>query len=201
MATGLAASGVQPGDVVQFQLFNSPEFVMAYLASHRLGAIASPINFRFSPGETAHVLSDSQPRVLIYDARFARNITEVVALSTFRPDLLIEVSSSLQDYTGSAMPFSELLTSTSEVPSLPKAETWDESTRLYTSGTTGMPKGVSLPGLSEVLTAHDVIMHFPLGPEDKTLNMTPWFHRGGISPWRSKRGVLRWRVSGCDGAL
>jgi acyl-CoA synthetase (AMP-forming)/AMP-acid ligase II len=182
LAAGLADHGVEPGDVVQFQLFNSPEFVLAYLASQRVGAIASPINFRFSPGETAHVLSDSQPRVFLYDARFAKSAIEAVSLSTFRPNLLVEVSSPMQDYTGSAMPFSELLSSTSEVPSLPKTGTWDESTRLYTSGTTGMPKGVSLPGLSEVLTAHDVIMHFPLGPEDKTLNMTPWFHRGGISP-------------------
>ena len=43
-----------------------------------------------------------------------------------------------------------------------------------------MPKGVSLSGLVDVLSAHDVIMHFPLSPEDRTLNMTPWFHRGGL---------------------
>jgi len=43
-----------------------------------------------------------------------------------------------------------------------------------------MPKGVSLNALVEVLSAHDVIMHFPLSPEDRTLNMTPWFHRGGL---------------------
>ncbi len=60
------------------------------------------------------------------------------------------------------------------------ATVYDESTRLYTSGTTGMPKGVSLNSLVEVLSAHDVIMHFPLSPEDRTLNMTPWFHRGGL---------------------
>jgi acyl-CoA synthetase (AMP-forming)/AMP-acid ligase II len=68
-----------------------------------------------------------------------------------------------------------------EPPPLPAELTvYDESTRLYTSGTTGMPKGVSLPSLVEVLSAHDVIMHFPLSPEDRTLNMTPWFHRGGL---------------------
>ncbi len=39
---------------------------------------------------------------------------------------------------------------------------------------------MSLNALVEVLSAHDVIMHFPLSPEDRTLNMTPWFHRGGL---------------------
>ena len=53
-------------------------------------------------------------------------------------------------------------------------------TRLYTSGTTGLPKGVPLNNLNEVLSAHDVIMHFPLGPTDRTMNMSPWFHRGGL---------------------
>ncbi|MGH9303946.1 MAG: class I adenylate-forming enzyme family protein, partial [Acidimicrobiales bacterium] len=57
---------------------------------------------------------------------------------------------------------------------------YEETTRLYTSGTTGLPKGVPLNSLVEVLSAHDVIMHFPLSPTDRTLNMTPWFHRGGL---------------------
>ncbi|MGH3495779.1 MAG: class I adenylate-forming enzyme family protein, partial [Sciscionella sp.] len=59
------------------------------------------------------------------------------------------------------------------------ASVWDETSRLYTSGTTGMPKAVPLTSLNEVLSAHDVVMHFPLGPTDKTMNMSPWFHRGG----------------------
>jgi acyl-CoA synthetase (AMP-forming)/AMP-acid ligase II len=62
----------------------------------------------------------------------------------------------------------------------PAADVYAETTRLYTSGTTGLPKGVSLNSLVEVLSAHDVIMHFPLTPEDRTMNMTPWFHRGGL---------------------
>src|SRR5699024_4614725 len=60
------------------------------------------------------------------------------------------------------------------------ASVYDETTRLYTSGTTGMPKGVPLNSLVELFTAHDVIMHLPLSPGDRTLNMTPWFHRGGV---------------------
>ncbi|EKC51866.1 AMP-dependent synthetase and ligase, partial [human gut metagenome] len=48
------------------------------------------------------------------------------------------------------------------------------------SGTTGTPKGVPLNNANEVLSAHDAIMHFPLTPNDVTMNMTPWFHRGGL---------------------
>ena len=57
---------------------------------------------------------------------------------------------------------------------------YDEIVRLQTSGTTGTPKGVPLNNINEVLSAHDVIMHFPLNPTDITMNMTPWFHRGGL---------------------
>ena len=56
----------------------------------------------------------------------------------------------------------------------------DEIVRLYTSGTTGEPKGVPLNHVNNILRALDVIMHFPLGPEDRTMNMTPWFHAGGL---------------------
>jgi acyl-coenzyme A synthetase/AMP-(fatty) acid ligase len=169
VAAGLAARGVEPGDVVTFQLFNGSEFALLYLASQHLGAIASPINFRFSPGETAHVLDDSLPRVFVFDASLAAAADEALRLAGHQP-----VAISSDD-------FGQLLESGQIVEPHP-GTTWDETTRLYTSGTTGMPKGVSLPSAAEVLTAHDVIMHFPLEPQDRTLNMTPWFHRGGISP-------------------
>jgi len=180
LAAGFHAHGVGAGDVVVFQLFNSPEFALCYLAAQRLGAVASPINFRFSSGETAHVLNDSQPRVFVYSSAHAREAREALDRASHQPTLVVEVNSNGE--TTGARPLDELLEEGGEVPAAPPTTTWDESTRLYTSGTTGMPKGVSLPSLAEVLTAHDVIMHFPLTPEDVTLNMTPWFHRGGISP-------------------
>ena len=67
-----------------------------------------------------------------------------------------------------------------EEPEQPKRHIYDENTRLYTSGTTGLPKGVPVNNVNDVLSAHDVIMHFPLTPQDRTMNMSPWFHRGGL---------------------
>ncbi len=71
LAAGLAAHGVGRGDVVVFQLYNSPEWALLYLAAQHLGAIGAPINFRFSPGETAFVLDDSRPAAYVYDAAIA----------------------------------------------------------------------------------------------------------------------------------
>jgi acyl-CoA synthetase (AMP-forming)/AMP-acid ligase II len=172
LAAKLSAAGVGPGDVVVFQLPNCPEFALLWLAAQRLGAVASPINFRLSSGETAYVLDDSRPRAFVHDAALATLAADALARAEHRPEVLAVVGESS---------FDDLLRGNGAVPEPPPGATiYDETTRLYTSGTTGLPKGVSLNAAVEVLSAHDVIMHFPLSPEDRTLNMTPWFHRGGL---------------------
>jgi acyl-coenzyme A synthetase/AMP-(fatty) acid ligase len=184
LAAGLAAHGVGRGDVVVYQLFNTPEFALTYLAAQLLGAIGSPVNFRFSAGETAYVLDDSRPRAYVYDSGLTGLARDALGMAAHRPDAVICVDSVPDGRPPSPLPggiaFGELFAP--GTPAVPPAgiSVYDETTRLYTSGTTGMPKGVSLNSLVEVLTAHDVIMHFPLAPEDKTLNMSPWFHRGGL---------------------
>ncbi|MDF2499082.1 MAG: acsL, partial [Arthrobacter koreensis] len=70
-AAMLAERGVRAGDRVMYQLFNGVEFALLYLAAHRLGAISVPVNYRLAPGETAHILRDSEPSVLIVDAECA----------------------------------------------------------------------------------------------------------------------------------
>ena len=80
-----------PGDVVVFQLFNSPEFALLYLAAQRLGAIGSPINFRLSAGETAFVLDDSKPAVFVYDASLADAAATALDLAEHQPDAVFVV--------------------------------------------------------------------------------------------------------------
>jgi acyl-CoA synthetase (AMP-forming)/AMP-acid ligase II len=183
LAAALAQAEVHAGEVIVFALFNSAEFALSWLAAQRLGAIAAPINFRLSAGEIAHVLDDSQPSVFIYDQALELVAADAITRTEHQPRLLVAAGRD----TAPARSWHELLSSgaVGADPPLPgsqggEPEIYDETTRLYTSGTTGMPKGVSLCSLVEVLSAHDVIMHFPLSPEDRTLNMTPWFHRGGL---------------------
>ncbi|MEU6697891.1 AMP-binding protein [Pseudonocardia sp. NPDC046786] len=177
LAAGLLHAGVGPGDVVVHQLFNSPDLARLYLATQAAGAVGAPVNFRLAPGELAYVLDDSAPRVFVYTTELTGTVREALALATHRPPVLVACGGG--EPLPGAVRIGEL-TRSGAAPPDPARSTFDETTRLYTSGTTGMPKGVPLNSLVEVFSAHDVIMHFPLGPEDRTLNMTPWFHRGGL---------------------
>ncbi|MGH9087625.1 MAG: class I adenylate-forming enzyme family protein [Acidimicrobiales bacterium] len=179
LARAFQAAGVGPGDVVTYQLPNELEFVLVYLATQTCGAVGSPINFRLSNGETAHVLDDSRPVAFVYDAEHEATATGALHLAEHRPAMVLRVG---EGGDGSAVPFDELLGTGAGAPPVRELarSIYDETTRLYTSGTTGLPKGVPLCSVAEVLSAHDVIMHFPLAPDDRTLNMTPWFHRGGL---------------------
>lgn len=177
LAAGLAAAGVRPGDVVVYQLFNSPAFAELYLATQACGAVGAPVNFRLAAGETAHVLDDSEPTVVVYDTALTATVAAALERARHRPAVLVAAGEG--EPLPGAVRLEDLAVPGGTPP--PVARTaYDETTRLYTSGTTGMPKGVPLNSLVEVFSAHDVIMHFPLAPEDRTLNMTPWFHRGGL---------------------
>lgn len=177
LAAGLADRGVTDGDVVGYQLLNGPEFAQLYLATQAAGAVGSPVNFRLAAGETAVILDISRPKVYVYDASIGAMVGEAIALADHTPELLVGVGDGR--LVPGSIRFDDLPVTGGAAPTVARG-VFDETTRLYTSGTTGMPKAVPMNSAIEIFSAHDVIMHFPLSPDDRTLNMTPWFHRGGL---------------------
>lgn len=182
-ADALLADGVKKGDVVMYQLLNCPEFVFAYIATHKIGAVSCPINFRLSAGEAAYAIDDSNPVVFIYDSSMQKVTEQALAMAKSKPKraVMADTDISITAPDGYISYSSYVSGRSSDNPVPPSAlSIYDETTRLYTSGTTGRQKGVPLTSINEVLSAHDVLMHFPLNFRDKTMNTTPWFHRGGI---------------------
>uniref|UniRef100_A0A942SZB9 AMP-binding protein n=1 Tax=Neobacillus citreus TaxID=2833578 RepID=A0A942SZB9_9BACI len=183
VAGWLVRHGVGTGTVVMVELMNSPEFAILYLACHRTGAVFSPTNYRLAPAEVAFIVDDSAPLVLVHDAARRTETAAALASADHAPRHVVVVGGPSGSVPG-ATAFADLLAAdpvtAAELDATGPRSTYAETTRLWTSGTTGRPKPVPLPSLVEVLSAHDVVMHFPLGPFDKTLNMSPLFHRGGL---------------------
>ncbi len=184
LANALSEQGLGEDDIMFFQLYNSPAFVMSYIAPQKLGAINSPVNFNFSAQETANLIDRDKPKAYIYDTDVMEMAVRALEICENKPEIVIAV-----DYRGKVetlpeghLSFEEIMKNGCEDE--PKAEftqdIYREVTRLSTSGTTGTPKGVPLNSINEVMSAHDTIMSFPLSPKDITMNMTPWFHRGGL---------------------
>ena len=182
-ANAVLDTRIKKGGVVMFQLLNCPEFVFTYLACHKTGTVACPINFRLSAGEIAQTIDDSKPDVFIYECDNKNTVAQALAQAKHKPGTVIVVG---EDNSNPPVPgsvlyddFVKYAKDTDPVLSW-KTSIYDETSRLYTSGTTGMPKGACLTSINEVLSAHDVMIHFPLSSNDKTMNTTPWFHRGGL---------------------
>ncbi len=183
-ANAMKKDGVKKNDVVFYQIYNSPYFVFSYIAPQKIGAISNPANFNLSPGETAEILCHNKPKVYVYDSAITDTAVKALEISKHKPEIVI-----MADYLGKYekapeghIKYEDYIKGQSEEnpPIDFNPHIYDEVLRLQTSGTTGTPKGVPLNNINEVLSAHDVMMHFPLSPYDKTMNMTPWFHRGGI---------------------
>ena len=179
LCNSLAFDGLKIGDVIMLQLVNCPEFAFGYLAAHKSHAVCCPVNFRLKPGELAFNIDDSKPLTIIFNETNKADVLEALTMTKHQPKRLIVVGGktdgkviSYEDYTRPSSIQEPYFTCDYNI--------YDETTRLYTSGTTGFPKAVPLTSINEVLSAHDVMIHFPMNYKDVTMNTTPWFHRGGL---------------------
>ena len=177
LANALMGAGLRKGDVLMMQLGNCPEFAIGYVAAHKTGAICCPVSFRFSPGELAWSLDDARPKALLFCASCRETVEQALGLATHRPDVLLVVGNGAECEYATYRSFVEVA---SEAEPEVDHNIYDETTRLLTSGTTGHPKSIPLTSINEVLSAHDVMIHFPMSYRDVTMNATPWFHRGGL---------------------
>ena len=178
VAAGLARDGVRAGDRVAILCANEAEFIYALLALFRLGAIAVPINVREQKPELAYVLNQCGARALVFDADLAERLPAPDAL----PQLALRyaVGASTEGIETPARPFSRLLAPANAAlaPAMPGEE--ETAVILYTSGTTGHPKGAMLTHLNLIHSA----LHFEFCMEhaagERALLAVPASHVTGL---------------------
>ena len=178
LAARLAADGVAAGERVAILCANEPEFVFALLGAFRLGAIAVPINVREQTPELAYVLNQCKARTLVFDAELAERIPPPDAV----PDLVLRyaVGDTADDSRASRRPLSHLLEPGVEVPAPAAPGEEETAVILYTSGTTGHPKGAMLTHLNLIHSALHFEHCMEFGAAERGLLAVPASHVTGL---------------------
>jgi len=181
VANALLAQGVSKGDRVAFLGKNSPVYFELLAAAAKIRAVVVPINWRLAGPELVYVLNDCQAKLLFIGATFYKDITEIRSSLAFEPtiyssDTSLENVDSYQQWRASFSLDDPMLDVSSD----------DDIVQLYTSGTTGRPKGavltdrmlLALRGQDE----QDVVQEWQQYKRGESgLLAMPCFHVGGTS--------------------
>ncbi len=172
LAAGLIARGVGNGDRVAMLLGNGAPFVIVTYAAAFLGAVTVPLNTRDQMPGIRHALVNSDAMALIVDAEFC----DIVPPPADTPTLTAQLS------VGKVDGFDGYETLLQHAPAAHPAQTDEDApaTILYTSGTTGTPKGAMLTGLGIVHSATNFMQTMALGPTDSTIVVVPMNHVTGL---------------------
>ncbi|MFI6077341.1 long-chain fatty acid--CoA ligase [Actinoplanes sp. NPDC051343] len=163
LASQLSSRGVRPGDRVAYLGPNHPAFVETMFAAHLLGAVFVPLNFRLAGPEVDYMLRHSGATALVHAPG-----------STFseRPDAVVEVGDAYENWLEAAGEPAAI-----DVPVDPD----DVALILYTSGTTGRPKGATLTHANVVWNCFNLLVGVDVASDEVTLIGAPLFHVAALN--------------------
>ncbi|GAA5209563.1 long-chain-fatty-acid--CoA ligase [Microbacterium kyungheense] len=180
-AAALARRGVGFGDRVLLLTLNRPEVVLSVFGINRLGAIAVPINIRLTPPEIAYIVDDADADVLIVEAPLAPLVGAVAQITDRIKKVIVIGDAPTGSATDGAESWADLVAEDPagfEAPDVPEDTT---CLIMYTSGTTGRPKGAMLDHVNlfaQSLTLLRVNQVF--GEDDISFMTAPLFHIAGL---------------------
>ena len=174
LAAGLVRAGVARGDRVAVVAQNRPEILDLYAAAARLGVIVVPVNWRLSPEEMAHAVTDTRPKLLLADPEYQ---PALAALRTRSPGLSACLG---YDRTEAGFdPYTALLEGAADTDA-PGAEAHDGFVIIHTAAVGGLPRGALLSHAGLLTAGLQLIQRWQLGRQDVGLGMLPLFHVSGL---------------------
>ncbi|MGP1678798.1 MAG: class I adenylate-forming enzyme family protein [Burkholderiales bacterium] len=177
IAAGLEQHGIRRGDHVAVLLGVQVEMALSFFAVMKLGAILVPLNTRFKGEELAYEINDSESKALIVDEEFWPTINSVRGQLAMIENIFVNGA----DAPAGTLPFA-LLSHHKETGFTQAALTEsDDAAIMYTSGTTGKPKGAILHQRGFVLTAMLLSDFLQYEPRDKMICCVPLFHVTGLA--------------------
>ena len=166
---------VQKGDRISILAHNSVSYVDLLFGLGKIGGILAPLNWRLISRELTYIVNDCQPKVLIVGPEF------VSVLDEMRGEINVEHVISLEGAKDSGAESYESLLNQASSGELkrPIIDENDAYCILYTSGTTGKPKGAVLPHRQVLWNAINTVISWGLSEKDISPILTPMFHSGG----------------------
>jgi long-chain acyl-CoA synthetase len=176
IANALAAMGIKAGDRVACLTKHHTECILLTIAALKVGAVCMPVNWRLAPDEVSFIVADGQCRFLMVDTAF---MSQFVGDRPIKSGLEKIVCTESQSEAAPA--FADWYASHSDKFGAIAAEPDDAALQLYSSGTTGLPKGIVLSHRGLLSTSRVVSREWAFGSEDVLGNPLPTFHVAGMT--------------------
>lgn len=175
-ANGLLKLGYEKGEKAAIFMTNSDYFVIAFYALVKAGFVIVPVNFRLTAHETNYILKQSETVLVCCDAQFEQTIVKAAEGNEQIDHVYVEGKPE-QDYHNS---FESLRDTSIEEPSrLVKRS--DDAEILFTSGTTGLPKGALFDHETIINVNTGVIMGTEMNAKDRLIHLAPLFHSAQLN--------------------
>ncbi|MBA1149225.1 acyl--CoA ligase [Ectothiorhodospiraceae bacterium WFHF3C12] len=174
VAANLAAHGLNPGDRVALLIGNEPEFVIGVLAAARLGAVAVPLTIREQAEGLGYILGNCEARALLFEARLADRLPAFESLPRLQHRFAVGGE------CPAAWRFETLLSEAAAGVHGARVDEEETAVILYTSGTTGRPKGAMLTHLNIVHSVMHLEQALALRTGERSVLAVPASHVTGL---------------------
>ena len=180
LANALESLGVKPTDRVGVLGFNTHRYFEAYFGISGIGAVMVEMNFRLSPEELSYIAKHSKVKVIFTDEQLIPIVEKVNdKVNSDKVVIMTDKERTPSTKISKVYHYEDLLKSSSPNYDFPIIDEKSACFACYTSGTTGMPKGVYYSHRAIVLHSMAVIQAVPVNTNDALLQLVPMFHANG----------------------